>query len=65
VDALFSTAEELGLHEELLAAFRGGMLAATVGPVTAAPLEELGLSPLVPERFRMGAMLKQLTEALS
>lgn len=65
VDALFSTAEELGLHEELLAAFRGGMLAATVGPVTAAPLEELGLSPLVPERFRMGAMLKQLTEALA
>ena len=24
VDALFSTAEELGLHEELLAAFRAG-----------------------------------------
>lgn len=65
VDALFSTAEELGLHEELLAAFRGGMLAATVGPVTAAPLEELGIDPLVPERFRMGAMLKQLTDALA
>ena len=65
VDALFSTAEELGLHEELLAAFRGGMLAATVGPVTAAPLLELGIEPLVPERFRMGAMLKQLTDALS
>ena len=41
------------------------MLAATVGPVTAAPLLELGIEPLVPERFRMGAMLKQLTEALS
>ena len=50
---------------ELLAAFRGGMLAATVGPVTAAPLLELGIEPLVPERFRMGAMLKQLTDALS
>ncbi|HST70880.1 uroporphyrinogen-III synthase [Kocuria sp. U4B] len=65
VDALFSTAEELGLHEQLLEAFRRGMLAATVGPVTAAPLQELGIEPLVPERFRMGAMLKQLTDALA
>lgn len=37
--------------------------AATVGPVTAAPLQEL--EPLVPERFRMRAMLKQLTDVLS
>jgi len=37
-------------------------LAATVGPVTAAPLQELRLEPLVPERFRRGAMLKQLTD---
>lgn len=65
VDALFSTAEEMRLHDELLAAFGRGMLAATVGPVTAAPLEQLGIEALVPERHRLGAMLKQLTQALA
>jgi uroporphyrinogen-III synthase len=40
-------------------------LAATVGPVTAAPLQELGLEPLLPERFRRGAMLKELTDVPS
>lgn len=41
------------------------VLAATVGPVTALPLQEAGIPALVPERFRMGAMINQLVEALA
>ena len=69
--ALVSTAAALGLAEDFAAAFRPArdaaapaVLAATVGPVTAQPLEEAGIPALVPERFRMGAMINQLCEVL-
>lgn len=62
VDAFFSCAGELGLEQALIAALRTSIITATVGPVTAAPLVELGIKPLVPERFRMGAMLRQIVE---
>ena len=69
--ALVSTAAALGLADDFAAAFRPDqddrapvVLAATVGPVTAQPLEEAGIPALVPERFRMGAMINQLSEAL-
>ncbi len=54
-----------GLRDAVVAAMAGAVLPATVGPVTAAPLQELGLSPLVPDRFRMGALVRELTAALS
>ncbi|MGL5818582.1 MAG: uroporphyrinogen-III synthase [Phycicoccus sp.] len=38
----------------------GRLVLATVGPVTAAPLEEVGLVPLVPGRWRLGAMVRSL-----
>lgn len=44
---------------------RAAVLAATVGPVTALPLQEAGIPALVPERFRMGAMINQLVETLT
>ncbi|WP_144793775.1 uroporphyrinogen-III C-methyltransferase [Kocuria palustris] len=74
--ALVSTAAAMGLGDEFAAAFQPGpgagdgeadaapVLAATVGPVTAQPLEEAGIPALVPERFRMGAMIQQLVDAL-
>jgi uroporphyrinogen-III synthase len=58
VDALFSAAHELGLYAQLLAAFRQRV-------VTAAPLEAAGLRPWVPDRFRMGALIKLVTDNLS
>ncbi|WP_441327490.1 uroporphyrinogen-III C-methyltransferase [Kocuria sp.] len=104
-DAVLSTASEMGLEEQFVAAFspapaaqdgsepaaqnssapaaqddsvpgtqdgseRSGeatartVVAATVGPVTAAPLVAAGIPALVPERFRMGAMINQLAERL-
>ncbi|MGL5864531.1 MAG: uroporphyrinogen-III synthase [Dermatophilaceae bacterium] len=38
----------------------GRLVLATVGPVTAAPLEQAGLRPLVPGRWRLGAMVRSL-----
>lgn len=60
-------ADRLGLREAVVAAFEpaGPVIAATVGPVTAAPLDEVGITPLVPERYRTGAMLKDLTARLA
>nr|WP_218063259.1 uroporphyrinogen-III synthase [Arthrobacter sp. SDTb3-6] len=37
---------------------------AAVGPVTAAPLLAAGITPLVPERFRMGALIRLVVEHL-
>lgn len=64
VDALFSTAHELGVYRELIEALRRRVATAAVGPVTAAPLEAAGLRPWVPERYRMGALVKLVTDNL-
>lgn len=61
---LLSRASDLGRREELLSALRGPVLAACVGPVTHAPLGELGVPAVVPERFRLGAMVRRLCERL-
>lgn len=44
---------------------QGGVLAATVGPVTAGPLRHAGIEPLVPDRYRLGALIRELVAALS
>lgn len=38
----------------------GQLVLATVGPITAAPLMDVGLRPLVPERWRLGALVREL-----
>lgn len=64
VDALFSAAQERGRYPALLDALQTTLTAATVGPVTAQPLLEAGVEPLVPERHRMGAMIRQIVQHL-
>ncbi|GAA2080599.1 uroporphyrinogen-III synthase [Pseudolysinimonas kribbensis] len=64
VDGFLSAAEGLGALDPVLAALRGDVLAAAVGPVTAAPLLAAGIRPLQPERFRMGALIRQVCEHL-
>lgn len=64
VMAFLEAADREDARAEVLAALAGPVLPATVGPVTAAPLVELGLKPLVPDRFRMGALIRELTGAL-
>ncbi|WP_342372464.1 uroporphyrinogen-III synthase [Propioniciclava soli] len=60
-----AAAERAGLRDAVIAALAGPVLPATVGPVTAAPLVEAGLTPLIPDRFRMGALVRELTAALT
>jgi uroporphyrinogen-III synthase len=64
VDALLIAAEGLGLLDELVDALRSDVLAAAVGPVTAAPLIACGITPIQPERFRMGALIRLVCEYL-
>ncbi|PPH85450.1 uroporphyrinogen-III synthase [Rathayibacter sp. AY1D5] len=64
VEALFTVAEAAGRLDDLQAAFRETVVAAAVGPVTAAPLFEVGILPVVPDRFRMGALIRLTCEHL-
>ncbi|SDE51381.1 uroporphyrinogen-III synthase [Auraticoccus monumenti] len=52
---------EQGVLEAVVERTRAGCLvAAAVGPVTARPLQEHGIEPLVPERGRLGALVRTL-----
>ncbi|GMA91821.1 uroporphyrinogen-III synthase [Homoserinibacter gongjuensis] len=64
VDALYAAADALGAYDAMLAAFRRGVVAAAVGPVTAAPLVSAGILPLQPDRYRMGALIRLVCERL-
>jgi uroporphyrinogen-III synthase len=62
--SLLDRAEQRGLTAELLHALRRDVLPVCVGPVTAAPLEELDVTTVWPERMRLGAMVQTLTAEL-
>ncbi|WP_309225621.1 uroporphyrinogen-III synthase [Quadrisphaera sp. INWT6] len=68
--ALLEAAERRGRLPEVLAAMGGGasgrpdVVCCAVGDVTAAPLRELGVEPLVPERWRLGALMRCLSAHL-
>jgi uroporphyrinogen-III synthase len=65
VDGLVSAAAQLGMDGVLVEALRCGVTAAAVGPVTAAPLVDLGVTPVVPQRYRMGALVRTVVEHLT
>ena len=64
VDALFNSADGVGKLEAVLDAFSETVVAAAVGPVTAAPLRLAGIEPIQPDRFRMGALIRLVCEHL-
>ena len=58
-------AEGIGRREELLAAMNGRMLTACVGPVCAGVASEEGLlDVVVPEHWRLGSLVRLVTERL-
>ncbi|KAA9155042.1 uroporphyrinogen-III synthase [Amycolatopsis acidicola] len=61
---LLSLARERGRYDELLQALQGDVVCACVGPVTAAPLTDVGIPTLQPERQRLGALVKLLVAEL-
>lgn len=64
VAGLLAAAAEAGQHDALLAALRGPVVAACVGPVCAAALRDLDVECLVPDRYRLGALVRIITERL-
>lgn len=57
--AWLAAADRAGVTDRVVArSVAGQLLVAAVGPVTAAPLEAKGVTPLVPERSRMGALVR-------
>lgn len=63
-DALLQAAAQAGRLNELLAAMETDVLVAAVGPITAEPLRRAGLKPVHPDRYRLGALVRTVTEEL-
>ena len=61
---LLNLAREGGSQEKLLEALCGDVVCACVGPVTAAPLEAVGIRTVQPERQRLGALVKLIVAEL-
>jgi uroporphyrinogen-III synthase len=62
--AVLDAAAAMGRYDDLVAALRGRVMAAAVGPVTAGPLVEVGVDPVVPERYRLGALIRLVCDRL-
>ena len=62
--SLLTTAAELGRRDAVVDAMRSDVLAACVGPVTAAPLERHGVRTEQPERARLGALVRTVVDTL-
>jgi uroporphyrinogen-III synthase len=58
------TADELGCGTEVRAALKGPVLCAAVGTVTAGPLQRADIPVVSPERFRLGALVREVVEQL-
>jgi uroporphyrinogen-III synthase len=64
VAGLLAAADDAGRREAVVAAFRGDVVPACVGVVTAEPLERLGVRTLQPERPRLGALVRAISVEL-
>jgi uroporphyrinogen-III synthase len=64
VASVLLRASEMGIEAQVLRAFRSGVHAMCVGPVTARPLVRLGVPTSAPERMRLGALARHITDEL-
>lgn len=64
VASILGRAKQIGALEPLLRALDGRVLAACVGPVTAAPLTALGVPTTAPERSRLGSLARHIADEL-
>ena len=65
VIAVLERAGAMGIHDDLLDALNGPVAALCVGPVTAAPLIELGVDFTAPDRMRLGSLMRHTTEVVA
>ena len=62
VASMLQRAKALGCVAELVAALRDQVAAICVGPVTAAPLRRLGVPTTHPDRYRLGALARLISD---
>jgi uroporphyrinogen-III synthase len=62
--SLLQVAGEEGVRAGVLTAFAEAVLPLAVGPVTAAPLEAVGIRTIQPERARLGALARSVVTEL-
>lgn len=60
--ALLRVAEWIDRREDLLRSMRAGVVAACVGPVCSAPLERLDVPCVIPDRARLGNLVRTVVE---
>lgn len=65
VIAMLERAEAIGVYDDLLESLSGPVAALCVGPVTAAPLVELGVPFTAPDRMRLGSLMRHTTEVIA
>jgi uroporphyrinogen-III synthase len=63
--ATLEAAEAMGVRREFVQAHSDYVASAAVGPVTAEPLREAGIEPVVPDRYRLGALVRLVAEELT
>ncbi len=63
--ATLERATSIGLYREFTRAMAEEMAVVAVGPITAQPLREAGAEVLIPERYRLGALIRLVTEQLA
>ena len=64
VASVLMRAMEMGIEDRVLLALRTKVRAMCVGPVTARPLVRLGIPTSAPERMRLGALARHITDEL-
>ena len=64
VAATLMRAREMGIEDPVINALRTNVHAMCVGPVTARPLVRLGVPTSAPERMRLGALARHITDEL-
>ena len=64
VASVLMRASEMGIEDQVHTALRTGVHAMCVGPVTARPLVRLGIPTSAPERMRLGALARHITDEL-
>ena len=62
--AMLERGRELDIEDQLLDALRTDVHAMCVGPVTAQPLTRIGVPTSSPDRMRLGALARHITEVL-
>ncbi|GAB3760609.1 uroporphyrinogen-III synthase [Microlunatus parietis] len=64
-DATLALARSSGRWSDFLSALRSDVITVAVGPVTAGPLTEAGIDVIMPDRYRMGALIRLVCDRLN